>query len=84
MGALTANTRQVHDWHPFISTLTLWRVSMLTTPLVSSTEVQENYASFHQPKSAARQTQPHYQDLVRLLDAIVWRRCCHPSDHVYQ
>lgn len=46
---------------------------MLTTPLVSSTEVQENYASFHQPKSAARQTQPHYQDLVRLLDAIVWR-----------
>src|SRR5688572_27986002 len=49
------------------------RVSMLTTPRVSSTEVQENYASFHQPKSAARQTQPHYQDLVRLLDAIVWR-----------
>jgi PAS domain S-box-containing protein len=45
---------------------------MLTTPMASSTKVQENRASFLQQKSAARQTQPHNQDLVRLLDAIVW------------
>ena len=46
---------------------------MLTAPMASSTEVQKDYASFHQPTSAAHQTQPHYRDLMRSLEAIIWR-----------
>ena len=45
---------------------------MLTTPLSSSTQDQGSYA-YPQRGSAACQTQPHYEDLVRLLEAIVWR-----------
>ncbi|HEU4500842.1 MAG TPA: PAS domain-containing protein [Nitrospira sp.] len=45
---------------------------MLTTPMSSSTQDQGSYA-YPQRGSAAGQTQPHYQDLARLLEAIVWR-----------
>jgi PAS domain S-box-containing protein len=50
---------------------------LLTTPKTSPKEAHGNYASFIQERSAGRQAPPRYQylvqDLVRSLEAIVWR-----------
>ncbi|MDF2460518.1 MAG: hypothetical protein K0S79_2934 [Nitrospira sp.] len=46
---------------------------MLATPVPSRTEVQEHCDSLFQASNAALKAEPHYQDLVRSLEAIVWR-----------
>ena len=46
---------------------------MLTTTMSSSTPTQESFEAYSRGRSAACQPQPHYQDLVHVLDAIVWR-----------
>jgi PAS domain S-box-containing protein len=48
-------------------------VSMLATPVPSRTEVQEHCDSLFQASNAALKAEPHYRDLVRSLEAIVWR-----------
>ena len=46
---------------------------MLTTTMSSSTPTQESFEAYSRGRSAACQPQPHYQDLVHVLEAIVWR-----------
>jgi PAS domain S-box-containing protein len=46
---------------------------MLTTARPSSKETHENYTSLTQGRSPGCQTPPRYQDLIRSLEAIVWR-----------
>jgi PAS domain S-box-containing protein len=46
---------------------------MLATSIPSPTEAQEHYASVLEASNALREGEPQYQDLVRSLDAIVWR-----------
>src|SRR5688572_14606239 len=72
MGALDCEYRTGSCWASFQHHSSRLEVSMLTTPMSSSTQDQGSYA-YPQRGSAAGQTQPHYQDLARLLEAIVWR-----------